>query len=66
MSEYITVENAENFIGKVVDCKRRLLHYYPLKIGKNSEGKYNYTSIEHHVTMPLNEGERIAYDYILN
>lgn len=38
----ITLENVESFINKTVDCKRRLFHYYPLTIGKNSKGKYYF------------------------
>lgn len=38
----ITLENVSNFIGKTVDCSRRLLHYYPITIGQNSKGKYYF------------------------
>lgn len=44
----LTQENANEYVGKTLDAKHGLFHYYPLKVVKMRDG-YNF--IDRHDTM---------------
>ena len=46
----LTQENADQFLGKYLDVKNRVFHYYPLKVVKRKTG---YHVIDRHDTMML-------------
>lgn len=60
----ITLENVKSFVGKTVDCHRRLFHYYPLTIGQNSKGKY-YFKDKTNTYQFFDNDTSIQYDFIL-
>lgn len=49
---YLTQENAAEFLGKTLDAKRRMGHYYPLIVGKYPSGSY-YVRDRVGVCMPV-------------
>lgn|GEM_PF-6129109 len=59
----VTIANIENFIGKTVDSKRKMFHYYPLTF-KKINGKYFYTD-KNGVMMPFNDKDKIYFDSII-
>lgn len=46
----LTQENADQFVGKYLDVKNRVFHYYPLEVVKRKTG---YHVIDRHNTMML-------------
>lgn len=60
--EYITIDNIENFAGKMVHCKNGMWHYYPLKISKK-DGKYYYTD-RNGVMMEFTPDLKIGYTQV--
>lgn len=65
MSEHITLENAADFVGKKVDCYKRLWHYYPLKVIKGVNAGGFYIVDRNAVAMPIGENDKIPYDFIV-
>lgn len=63
MAEYITIDNAADFVGKTVDCYRRLGHHYPIRVIQGVSGLYIVD--RNGVMMPLNDRDAIAYDWIV-
>lgn len=65
MSEHITLENAAEFVGKKVDCHKRMFHYYPLTVirGVNT-GRFHIVD-RNAVAMPIGESDKIPYDFIV-
>lgn len=61
--KYITLETAQELLGKTVDCYKRLFHYYPLRIIQMG-GMYYYVD-RNGVAIPINENDRIPYDFIV-
>ena len=49
---YLTTENAAEFLGKTLDAKVRMGHYYPLTVGKYPDGSY-YVQDKVVVYMPV-------------
>lgn len=49
---YLTTENAHKLLGKTLDAKRRIGHYYPLIVGKYPDGSY-YVKDRVGVCMPV-------------
>lgn len=39
---YLTTENAEQYIGKTLDCHKRMFHHYPLTVKQFPSGPYYY------------------------
>lgn len=37
---YLTTENAGQYVGKTLDCRKRTFHYYPLRVVKYPSGYY--------------------------
>ena len=62
--KYITLETAPELLGARVDCHKRLWHYYPLKVTQMKSGRY-YIVDRNGVAMPISEGDRIPYDFIV-
>lgn len=60
---YITNANKESFIGKTVDCVKRLYHYYPLMILKRPYG-YVYRDITG-TNILFDKNEKLYYDFIV-
>lgn len=61
--KYINIDNVADFVGKIVDCNRRLFHYYPLTIGQNSKGKYYFKDSTNTVQF-FDKDTSIRYDII--
>lgn len=61
--QFVTLENVEQFVGKQIDCERRLWHYYPLTITKTKSGEYAYID-RNRVLMIFDKNTRLAYDTI--
>ena len=57
--EFITIDNIDDFVGKMVHCQNGLWYYYPLKISKQN-GKYYYTD-RNGVMMEFTPEQRIGY-----
>ncbi len=38
----LTTENAEQYVGKTLDSRKRQFHYYPLRVIQHSNGSYYY------------------------
>ena len=38
----LTTKNAEQYIGKTLDCTKRFFHHYPLFVFKCNDGTYGY------------------------
>lgn len=62
--KYITIDNAPELLGKSVDSVKRMFHYYPLRIGQWSSGRYYYAD-RHGVAIPIEKGDKIPYDFIV-
>ena len=60
--EFITIDNIDEFVGKMIHCRNGMWHYYPLKISKK-EGKYYYTD-RNGVKMEFTEDLKIAYTQV--
>lgn len=60
---YITLETAQELLGKTVDCIKRRFHCYPLKIAKSRDGRY-FVVDRNNVWMPINEYDQIPFDYV--
>ena len=60
---YVDSTNVRDFIGKKVDCERRMFNYYPLTF-REIQGKFYYVD-RNHVMIPLDERKRIYYDFIV-
>jgi hypothetical protein len=61
----LTEENANQFLGKSLDAKNRVFHYYPLQVVKRKTG---YHVIDRHDTMMLIPREKeggIFFDKVL-
>lgn len=39
---YLTTENAEQYMGKTLDCHKRMFDHYPLRVQKLPDGRYIY------------------------
>ena len=60
---YITLETAPELLGKTVDCFKRKMHFYPLRVIQIT-GRY-YILDRNSVAMPINYNDRIPYDFIV-
>lgn len=60
----IDASNVDQFVGKTVDSKIRMFHYYPLKIMKSSDG---YCYIDRNGVIVMHDFEKypIRYDTVL-
>lgn len=63
MAEYITLDNAADFVGKTVDCHRRSGHHYPIRVVQGVSRLYIVD--RNGVMMPINDRDTIAYDFIV-
>lgn len=63
--KYITLETAPDLLGKTVDCHKRLWHYYPLTVIQGVNTGRFYIVDRNAVAMPISEGDRIPYDFIV-
>ena len=59
----LTRENAAQYEGKLLDCRRMLFHYYPLRVVKHSTMGWMYVD-RFHVMMRIPE-EGIEFDSIM-
>ena len=60
----VTIANIEDFIGKQIDCKRRMWHHYPLTFIKIND---NYYYVDRNaVMMPFHNKDTIRYDNVKN
>lgn len=62
---YITLETAPELIGKTVDCFKGMGHFYPLSIIQMGKYSQYYVVDRNSVAMPINENDRIPYDFIV-
>ena len=58
----ITINNIEAFVGKTVDCERRMFHHYPLTIKKIND-EYFYVD-RNDVMMPFNTEDTIKFERV--
>lgn len=63
-SGYITLQNAAEFVGKMVDCYKRLGHHYPLRVTKDRIGRH-YITDRNDVMMRIGPADQIPYDFII-
>ena len=62
---YVTLENVHDFVGTAIDCDSSTAgHYYPLTIGKHSNGRYTYTD-RNDTMMFFDENTKLAYDGVI-
>ena len=59
----VTIENIEKFIGRTVDCRRRLFNYYPLSF-KKMNGEYFYVD-RYDVMIHFNKEDKIPFDSVV-
>ena len=62
---YITLETAPELLGKTVDCFKRMFHYYPLKVIQMGKDGPFFIVDRNDVAMPINENDRIPYDFVI-
>ncbi|MDY4581626.1 MAG: hypothetical protein SPD81_02055 [Candidatus Faecousia sp.] len=62
---YITLETAPELLGKMVDCFKRRSHYYPLKVIQMGKDGLYFIVDKNSVAMPINENDRIPYDFVV-
>lgn len=62
---YITLETAPELVGKTVDCFKRRSHYYPLRVAKMGNDGMYFVVDRNSVAMPIDENDRIPYDFIV-
>ena len=62
---YITLETAPELIGKTVDCFKRMGHFYPLRVIQMGEDGLYFVVDRNSVAMPIDENDRIPYDFIV-
>lgn len=65
MKNCLTVENAESLLGKTLtgvdkNGRRFPFHYYPLIVGKWSDGRYYYRD-RNGVCISLDDGEEVPF-----
>ena len=39
---YLTTENAARYLGKTLDCHKRMFHHYPLTVKQFPDGPFYY------------------------
>ena len=64
---YLTTENADQYVGKTLDAKRRRFHYYPLTVHKNSQGRYvlkDNTGTYMPVPTPIDVANSVYFDIV--
>lgn len=62
---YITLETAPELVGETVDCFKRRSNYYPLRVAQMGKYSQYYVVDRNSVAMPINENDRIPYDFIV-
>ena len=62
---YITLETAPELIGKTVDCFKRMGKFYPLRVIQMGEDGLYFVVDRNSVAMPINENDRIPYDFVV-
>ena len=65
---YPTTENAERYLGKTLDSRKRMFHYYPLTVKKWPNGAYAYvdrTGTAMPVPEPKDRFNRVWFDFVL-
>ena len=65
MPKFITLKNVADFVGKTVDCHKRVGHHYPLKITRGANKERFYIVDRNAVSMPIGQSDNIAYDFIV-
>lgn len=63
--KYITLENAPELLGKTVDCYKRFLHHYPLKVIQMGKNGLYFIVDRNSVAMPIGQHDKIPYDFIV-
>jgi len=58
----ITIDNIEKFIGKTVDCQRRLFHHYPLTFKKMNSNYFYVDRVG--VMIHFNKEDKIRFDSV--
>lgn len=66
---YLTQQNARQYLGKTLDCDRRLFHHYPLEVVVNRNGEYCYKDATGtYIRVPDEQDafNSVYFDYTLN
>lgn len=65
---YLTTENAEQFMGRTLDCHKRMFHHYPLRIQKLPDGRCVYvdrTGTAMLVPEPKDRFNSVWFDFVV-